>query len=539
MRKYERCGSLSTTDRFSGPVSHPMKIAIIFATALVLFVHNLGGISLWDPDEPRQAIMAKEMMDRNDYIHVYLNGKPYLEKPPFYPWMIVIASKIKGGLDEFSARIPAALSATGLMVVTYSLGRALINTQMGFLSAMILATNYQFLSNSRESVMDMTFAFFIGLTVFLNYLALTREKPWQFGLSFLPSALAILTKGPAGLVIPAGTMLIYLIVEKKLKRFILPLIAGCILSGAVAAIWFILAGDAYWKEFILRQNITRYTNAFDHAESYLYYFHKIFFNFLPWSILLPFSMYHAIRKKIWLPLIWFGFTFLFFELSTSKRAIYLLSLYPAGALLIGEYIKENWSSLLEKRSTNLLLRFFAFLLMVLPVASPVAATYLSGPVLDGLKQHSASLHLYLALFVLTGAALLLTMIKKIPAWSLWILISYLVFVGYFHNNFYMPLMDQALKSPRLITDKATAISKDTSVYAYGFNSPGLIYYMGRPVTIFSDIGEIKDVKGDILILVEDRPAERIKEELDSFFVPINKTRYEKEFYTFYARRDGQ
>ena len=61
-----------------------MRILTVLLIAYALFVHNLGNISLWDPDEPRQAIMAREMMDRSDYIHPYLNGIPYAEKPPLF-----------------------------------------------------------------------------------------------------------------------------------------------------------------------------------------------------------------------------------------------------------------------------------------------------------------------------------------------------------------------------------------------------------------------------------------------------------------------
>ncbi|HBZ36047.1 MAG TPA: glycosyl transferase family 39, partial [Rikenellaceae bacterium] len=104
-----------------------MKLIIIILTCYLLFIQNLGGIALWDPDEPRQAIMAKEMMDRKDYIHPYLNGKPYLEKPPLYPWMIIAASKIKGTVDEFSSRLPAAISATILVIITYYVGCSLAN----------------------------------------------------------------------------------------------------------------------------------------------------------------------------------------------------------------------------------------------------------------------------------------------------------------------------------------------------------------------------------------------------------------------------
>ena len=162
------------------------KVFILLCLTGLLFFYNLGATALWDPDEPRQAIMAREMMERNDYVHPYLNGKPYLEKPPFYPWMIMAVSKATGALNEFSSRVPAAASATILVLVTFMLGSVLLDAQGGLIGAAILATNYQFLSNARESVMDMTFAFFIGLTI---YLSTWPSKEGINGFLPLPSSL--------------------------------------------------------------------------------------------------------------------------------------------------------------------------------------------------------------------------------------------------------------------------------------------------------------------------------------------------------------
>ena len=216
-----------------------MKILVILFLAYVLFVHNLGAISLWDPDEPRQAIMAREMVERSDYIHPYLNGSPYTEKPPLFSWLIVLASKVGGGLNEFTARIPSALCATGLLLMVFVMGRRFVDEDGGLLSALVLATNYQFLGNSREAVMDMTFAFFIGASIFLAWFSVERRSRALLVLAFLPAALAILTKGPAGLVIPAAVILLYLFTTKRAKAFILPLAGGCVICLAVASLWFV------------------------------------------------------------------------------------------------------------------------------------------------------------------------------------------------------------------------------------------------------------------------------------------------------------
>ncbi len=237
------------------------KLVILIILAGILFFFNLGTTSLWDPDEPRQAIMAREMAERGDYVHPYLNGVPYLEKPPFYSWMIIVAARMSGTLNEFASRAPSALAALLLVVMTFLLGSRLGDERAGFLSGLVLMTNYQFLSNARESVMDMTFAFFIGLTVYLAFVSLEKDRRLSFVLSFIPGAFAILTKGPAGLVIPAGIIFFLLLFRKAVKRYFVPLALGCVLATAIASVWFLLAGESYIREFVLHQNLTRYTNA--------------------------------------------------------------------------------------------------------------------------------------------------------------------------------------------------------------------------------------------------------------------------------------
>jgi 4-amino-4-deoxy-L-arabinose transferase-like glycosyltransferase len=515
------------------------KILLLLILTGLLFFNNIGHIALWDPDEPRQAIMAREMMDRNDYIHPYLNGKPYLEKPPFYPWMIIAASKITGSLNEFSCRVPAALSATGLVLATFWLGSTLLNPWGGFLAAFVLATNYQFLSNARESVMDMSFAFFIGLAIVLASLALMKGKKSYFALAFLPAALAILTKGPAGLVIPAGVIFIFMMARKETKRFLLPFILGCVLSLAVASVWFLLAGEAYIKEFIFRQNITRYTHAFDHLESFAYYFHKLFFNFLPWSIFLPFALWHAFRKKYWLPFIWFAFTFLFFEFSTSKRAIYLLSLYPASALLTGFYIRDKWTQLVAGPVTGSLLKVFALILTLLPLAAIAAFFTLSNQTVDIFKNGPRILYFYIGILAVAGASFLWGLIKKADKKALVSFFVYLTVAGFFYGAHYMPLMDANYKSPRLLTNPLKDRLGSADVYTYGFSSAGMIYYAGKPIQTFLSLNEIKDDKRDILLIIEDGQDRHFRKDLDNRFTPVGKARYEREYFTFYVRKDGR
>jgi 4-amino-4-deoxy-L-arabinose transferase-like glycosyltransferase len=320
-------------------------------------------------------------------------------------------------------------------------------------------------------------------------------------------------------------------VRREFRRQILPLAAGCVVSLAIASIWFIAAGEAYAKEFLLRQNLTRYTNAFDHAESVWYYFHKIFFNFLPWSVFLPFALVHGFRKRLWLPLVWFGFIFLFFEFSTSKRAVYLLPLYPAAALLVGVYIRERWASLLERTWSNWLIFVGGILITALPVA-----LYVVGPMLRRYGPIIQETHLQIfgsmALLAAAGIAFLVSVRKKAFAPSLASLIFYVFVLGFTYAVVYVPAADRHFKSPHRIAGAALAIASNAEVYTYGFSSPGLIYYLGRPVKILRAPGDVA-AQGDVMVITDQR-QEDAKKTFPSLSVR-KEVKYEKEVFTILTR----
>ena len=513
-----------------------MRTLVILGLAYILFVHGLGSVSLWDPDEPRQALMAREMMERADYVHPYLNGLPYREKPPLYPWLIILTSKITGKVDEFSSRLPSALAATLLLLLTYFLGRRLDHEVSGFLSALILATNYQFLENARESVMDMTFVLCMGFAIFLGYLSIERRKKWLLPIALLPCAFAILTKGPAGLVIPVGVLLLYCLATRRFRAAFAPIVAGCLLSLAVASVWFLLAGEAYTDEFVLRQNFARYTTGFDHIETYLYYFPKLFYNFLPWSIPLPFAVFFAYRRRLWLPLIWLLFAFFFFEFSKSKRAVYLLSCYPACAILVGIYLKEQWYVFLEKRWTVLLFSLFGLILAVTPLLLFPAMHYI--PLVQEMFGKDDIFPIITAVILSSsGLAFLLSIRGKAPEKGFLALFIYLVFLGFLYHAYYMPAADKGQKSVRPLAKELKKAPATSPIYACGFDSPALIFYLGRPIHVVKDPSQIPLEKDDIIVIVEDK---RNNVALFEGLFPVARTvSYEKAKYVIFARNDGR
>lgn len=379
--------------------------------------------------------------------------------------------------------------------------------------------------------MDMTFAFFIGLAVFLGYLCVEKGKKGLFPLALLPCALAIVTKGPAGIVVPVGVLFFYCLATRNLKAMLGPLILGSFLALAVASLWFGLAGKAYVNEFILHQNINRFTTGFDHIEPFTYYFYKLFTNFLPWSIPLPFAVFFAYRRRLWLPLIWLVFTFVFFEASKSKRAIYLLCCYPACALLVGIYLKERWYSLVEKGWTTVILSILSLGLLALP-ALLFPAMQRVPLVQEMLGKDPLFPAALVVVFAASGLAFFLSILQKSPGKGFLALFIYFVFLAFIYHSLYLPFMDREQKSVRLIINEMQGAQKSHPVYMYGFNSPALIYYVGKPVTIIQNPAELPAEKDDIILVVEDKGSNT--EPFKALFPSAKSVSYEKTGYVVFT-----
>src|SRR5689334_14000619 len=108
---------------------------IAFASGLFLF--GLGWRDFWAPVEPRYAEIARVMFLKGQWLVPTVNGDLYTDKPIFYFWLVLIGAKIFGGVTEWTVRLPAALGGVGCVMATYLIGRDLIRSRVGFISAVI------------------------------------------------------------------------------------------------------------------------------------------------------------------------------------------------------------------------------------------------------------------------------------------------------------------------------------------------------------------------------------------------------------------
>ena len=101
----------------------PWDQIIILRFCSLLFILGVGRWDLCNADEPRYAQVAKEMVERGDWILMYVNGNAYVDKPPFFFWLIALSSFLWQGFTSFSVRFPSAFLNTLTVLLTFFLGK--------------------------------------------------------------------------------------------------------------------------------------------------------------------------------------------------------------------------------------------------------------------------------------------------------------------------------------------------------------------------------------------------------------------------------
>lgn len=341
-------------------------LLLLISTGTLFF--RLGSLPLAGADEPRYARIAQEMRQSGNWITPTLEAKPWLEKPPLYYW--ITAPFYSVFTDETAARTGNALCALLTALAIFALGTRFRSRHAGFLGAAILLTSLGFVGFGRSASTDI--AFTCCLTLALSILAAAFDK--DIGIKVLAAyvflGLAILAKGPVAVILAAGIGLLAWYVD---ERSVLPrrwrIVPGLIITAAVSIPWFWLAfsqnGYAFISTFVINHNIARYlTDIHHHSQPFYYYVPVILGLIFPWTgwlLMLVKSPAGALRRwREWDPrmvflVCWFLFPILFFSLSGSKLAGYVLPSLPPLALILALRLDSQEGRLRPAVITHLVL----------------------------------------------------------------------------------------------------------------------------------------------------------------------------------------
>lgn len=407
----------------------PRRIFLLvgcFATVIYLGC-ILSPPSLMDDVDAVQAQIARNMLSSGDWVTARLDGVPYLEKPPLLYWTVAGSYKIFGAHD-WSARIPIALSAIALCLITAGFGLWAFGRRAGFYAGLCMSTCIGLFLFTRILLPDAMLTAAIALSLWAMLRVLEEEEPhprlWA-AIGAASLAVGLLLKSLIGVVFPLGAALIYLLITRELFvartwRRLRPF-SGLLIVLLIAAPWHILATirnppyfsftmksipgqyhGFFWFFFINEQLLRflnlRYPRDYDTVPRLYFWLFNLIWLF-PWSVYLPASFKLSYRptdragRTRLLALCWIGFVMVFFTFSTTQE-YYSMPIYPAMALILGSAIAlENKAVRIGTRSLTFIcgaaaLAAIAILVAVRHVPTP-------GDISDALSHHPAAYKLSL------------------------------------------------------------------------------------------------------------------------------------------------
>ena len=353
----------------SSPVTRRGATAILILAILVLTFVPLALRPLFNLNEGLYAEAAREMLAHNPMIP-RLDGMPYLEKPPILYWLIMLSYKIFG-IGKFAARLPSALAALGTLLVVTRFARARFREPLW--PAVILFSSIGFYMMSQLAMFDMTFTLFHTITLLAFYAYIERpEEPSRLMLAAAASALACLTKGLIGIVLPGLIVIVFLALERRTIRW-RPFLAAWGVFFVIALpwhIWMVLHVPGFFDRYIIQEHFDRFLGTLkpmDYRRPPFYYnFEHLLLGIFPWT---PFFLEAFMRRRPYdrldrFLLIWAAAYLIFFTLSKTSSSYYMLPAMPALALFLGRALPD-----LRGRSLMRLLAAFAVLCVIAGVVA--------------------------------------------------------------------------------------------------------------------------------------------------------------------------
>jgi 4-amino-4-deoxy-L-arabinose transferase-like glycosyltransferase len=367
------------------------KVMLLLISMLFIFFgYEIGNRTFADPDEGRYVEIAREMVVNSDYITPKLNGLKYFEKPALFYWLQAVSIKMFG-INEISMRLWVLFFSVIGCLMLFLVGYYCESLEVGIASAGILATTLLYYAISRLIILDMALTIFMSGSLWCFFVAFVKKnsifssRKYIVVLMYVLSAMACLTKGLIGIILPGSVAFLWIIFTKNWKeiRKIIN-IPGVIAFLLIFLPWHIVVclrnNDFFYSYFIYEHFIRYATTAHGRYQPVWFFLPVLIGGLLPWSgfslVAIADSIKSAFCKStaigdatsenksenIFL-LSWiFGILF-FFSLSSSKLIPYILPIFPPIAYLTASaLVKENCNGKIFK--TGVLINVTLFLVSI-------------------------------------------------------------------------------------------------------------------------------------------------------------------------------
>jgi 4-amino-4-deoxy-L-arabinose transferase-like glycosyltransferase len=484
--------------------------ALLLAVTAALCLPNLGGPSLWDIDEGNNAEAAREMFESRNWVVPTFNGKLRVDKPALLYWLQLGSYEVFG-VNEFAARFPSAVAAMATVLLAYELGRRLFGSaSTGLFGGLVLASSVAFCAAARFANPDALLNLFTVLSLLSFWLGYGRGGRLWFVPVSASMGLAVLAKGPVGVILPLTVIGLFLLWTRQLRRLFDSRMGwGTLAFLLVVVPWYAWVGvetrGEFLRAFFLNHNFGRFLNPMENHTGPIYYYAVVFaLGFLPWSAFLGLSAWYSVRRSsvdnsdvesrfpcrfLWC---WIAVYFVFFSLAGTKLPNYILPLYAPVALLTAHFLDRWRRGVIQPPAWAV--AFSLACLGLLGVGTTLAILAASGAVVVS-KVHPVLPGI--------GAWALLGVVPVVAAvgagWCLWrqrrgaavaLLASMaVVFLGALAVGGSVAL--EPRKAPRTLTRafQAEQDEPDIRVGCYQYFQPSLVFYCGREVQSFGDANE--------------------------------------------------
>ncbi len=336
------------------PSSRRWRYGALLVLFTLVWFSNLQYPRLVKPDEGRYAEIPREMVATGNWLTPRLNDIKYFEKPALQYWATATAFTVFGD-HEWTARLWSALCGYAGVLLAFFVGRRLFGEQAGLYSALVLGSSFLWVFIGHINTLDMGLSFFMMLALAGFLIAQTsasaRTMRNAMLLAWAAMALAVLSKGLIGIVLPGTVLVAYSLMQRDFALWRrLHILAGLALFLLISAPWFIavsLANPEFFQFFFIHEHFTRFlTKVHGRFHPWYAFIPILALGLMPWLLSFSPAMLQGWRTQapvkafqprrfLWL---WAVVIFLFFSVSDSKLPPYILPIFPALAWLIGDYL---------------------------------------------------------------------------------------------------------------------------------------------------------------------------------------------------------
>jgi 4-amino-4-deoxy-L-arabinose transferase-like glycosyltransferase len=504
-----------------------------------LYIATAGKPALDDEDvDAAHALVSQEMLQRHDYVVMYMDGVRYLIRPPMHFWLVAASYKLFGE-NEFATRLPIGLAVVGMVLLTFEFGRRFFGQRAGLYGALIVATSVGMFIYTRNMIPEAIYTFAFEGIFYLFLRSWTGSLDTRIGYwgAAALCGVAVLTRALIGLLFPAAGIFVFITITRSWRRWReLRLFSSTAVFLAVAAPWHILAGirtpGFFWayfiNEHINRALGTRLPHDYGAVPLWLWWSLHIIWLF-PWSFFLPLALREFPRPiRAWrentdpgfqarlLLFTWAAVILVFFTIESGSRLeYYSFGCWPALALLLGlgiadaEEADQRWLKPVQRVLAGVAVilasvaGYFLWISMHIKAAADVSShlemrspeAYLTDMVhlLDLTPESVADLRVPIILF---STSLLITFvaawilrerkISLLPTLSVALgMVGFILAAHIAHD-----VLNPTLSSRSLAEELNKCLKPSDQVALYGDIrvAPGIAFYSHRPVLLYNATG---------------------------------------------------